>query len=354
MLCFGTMGRENRFIDACHGRPTDCTPVWLMRQAGRYQASYRAIRERVPFFELCKTPELAARVTLNAVEELGVDAAILFSDILIAVEAMGAPVQLTEAGPKLEAPVRTRADVDALCVPDPSEAVPFVQETVRLVKEALAGKVPLIGFAGAPFTLASYLVEGGHSKSYERLKGLLFGEPQVAHALLDKLARTVAAQLRAQIEAGCQAVQLFDSWAGILAPEDYRTFALPYTRQIFDALADCKVPRILFATSASTLLEAMAGSGAEVIGVDWRIDLDRARQVLGPSIAVQGNLDPACLTMEQPALERRVADVLRRGGGSGHIFNLGHGVLPGTAEAKVRLLVETVHRLSAAGAGAGS
>jgi uroporphyrinogen decarboxylase len=318
-----------------------------MRQAGRYQASYRAVRQRLPFFELCKTPEVAARVTVNAVDELGVDAAILFSDILIAVESMGAPVELTEKGPVLHQPVRTTAQVEALRVPDPVEAVPFVMETVRLVRQALAGKVPLIGFGGAPFTLASYLVEGGQSKSYQHLKRLLYCEPRAAHELLDRLARTVASQLRAQVEAGCQAVQLFDSWAGILAPADYREFALPYTARIFGELSGLGVPRILFATCAATLLEAMRESGAEVIGVDWRVDLDEARRLVGPDATLQGNLDPACLFLEERALEARVQRVLDAAGPERHVFNLGHGVLPETDESRARYLVEAVHRLGA-------
>ncbi len=351
------MSRLTRFVDACYRRPTDCTPIWLMRQAGRYQASYRALRAGIPFLELCKTPELAAKVTVNAVEETGVDAAIIFSDILIAVEAMGAPLELSEAGPKLTSPVRDRHAVEALCVPDPTETVPFLLEAVRQTRAALRDVVPLIGFAGAPLTLASYLVEGGHSKTYANLRRLLFAAPETAHQLMDKLARTVLLQLRAQVEAGCQAVQLFDSWGGILSPLDYRAFVLPYLKQIFEGLAGLGVPRILFATGAATVLELMRESGAEVIGVDWRIDLDEARRRLGPGVAVQGNLDPGCLFMEPPALEARARLVLDQAGEEpGFIFNLGHGVLPETPPENVRFLVEAVHRLSArpaATAGAG-
>jgi uroporphyrinogen decarboxylase len=342
------MSRATRFIDACYRRPTDLTPVWLMRQAGRYQASYRALRAGRSFLELCQTPELAARVTVNAVDELDVDAAIIFSDILVAVQAMGASVDITDQGPVLASPVRDEAAVAALRVPDPTEALPQLLEAVRLVRRALDGRVPLIGFAGAPLTLASYLVEGGNSKSYTHLKGLLFGNPRVAHALLDKLARTVAVVLRAQVEAGCQAVQLFDSWGGILGPRDFRELSLPYLQRIMAELAPLRAPRILFATGASTLLELMRDTGAEVIGVDWRVDLDEARRRLGPDTAVQGNLDPGCLFLEPEALEARAQEVLDRAGAApGHIFNLGHGVLPGTPEEHVRALVQTVHRLSA-------
>lgn len=339
----------SRFLDACWRRPTDCTPVWLMRQAGRYQPSYRALRERVSFLELCKNPELACEVTVRAVEELGVDAGIIFSDILIAVEGMGAPVELTEAGPRIDAPVRDRAAVERLVVPDPAERFPFLLEAVRRAAREL-GERPLIGFAGAPLTLASYLVEGGHSKSYTQLKALLYTEPTTAHLLFDKLARTVLAALRAQIEAGCRAVQIFDSWGGILAPEDYREFALPYLAQIVGGLEGLGVPRILFATASSTLLELQRETGAEVIGVDWRIDLAEARRRLGPAVAVQGNLEPACLLAPEPALEARIARVLDGArtvlGGDGHIFNLGHGILPETDPARARFLVECVHRLS--------
>jgi uroporphyrinogen decarboxylase len=337
------------FVDACFGRPTPRTPVWLMRQAGRYQPSYRALRERVSFLELCKTPELAAEVTVRAARELDADAAIIFSDILVALEAMGAPLELSEAGPRLAPPLRDRAAVEALAVPDPAASLGFVLDAVRLARREL-GELPLIGFAGAPLTLASYLVEGGNSKSYTRLKALIYQEPATARLLFDKLARTVLALLRAQVEAGCAAVQLFDSWGGILAPLDYRELVLPYLAQIFAGLADLGVPRILFATCSSTLLELQRESGADVIGVDWRIDLDEARRRLGPRVAVQGNLEPACLFMEEAALEARVALVLEQAravrGGDGHVFNLGHGILPETRPERARFLVDAVHRLS--------
>ena len=338
------MSRANRFMDACFGRPVDRTPVWLMRQAGRYQASYRQLRRRTSFFELCKTPELASRVTVEAVEQLGVDAAIIFSDILVALEAMGAPVELTEAGPRVPQPVRDAAAVQRLVVPDPVEATPYLLDAIRVTRGALAGSVPLIGFAGAPLTLASYLVEGGGSKSFARLKGLLFGEPALAHELLDRLARTVSALLSAQIEAGCDAVQLFDSWAGILGPEDYRALALPHVQRIFEDLRPAGVPRLLFGTCTATLLEAFRDSGAEVIGVDWRVPMAEARARLGPRVTLQGNLDPGCLFVDDDqALARRVRAIVDGARGGGHVFNLGHGVLPNTDEARARRLVELVH-----------
>jgi uroporphyrinogen decarboxylase len=345
------MSRSTRFLRACRREPVDCTPVWLMRQAGRYQPSYRALRERHSFLELCKNPDLASRVTVTAAEELGVDAAIIFSDILIPVEAMGAPLAITDEGPVLSAPVRDEAAVEALRVPEPARDLPFLLEAIRLTRERLAGEVPLIGFAGAPLTLASYLVEGGNSKTHSSLKELLFARPELARRLLDKLARAVSSVLLAQIEAGCDAVQLFDSWAGILSPRDYRTLALPPTRSILEAIAPTGVPRILFATGASTLLGAMGESGADVIGIDWRDDLGEARRRLGPGLAVQGNLEPACLFLDEVGLEARVRETLGSAGPEpGHIFNLGHGVLPRTDPARARFLVELVHRLTARGA----
>jgi uroporphyrinogen decarboxylase len=342
------MSRADRFLEACFRRRTDCTPVWLMRQAGRYQASYRALRQRLSFLELCHTPELAAQVTVNAVHELGVDAAIIFSDILVAAEAMGASVEITEAGPVILEPVRQAAALEKLRVPDPADAVPYLLEAVRVARRELQGEVPLIGFVGGPLTLASYLVEGGHSRSYSQLKRLIFAEPATAHRLMEMLSRTALALLRAQVEAGCQAVQIFDSWGGVLGPADYQSFVLPYLRQIIEGLDDCRVPRILFATGAASLLELMAETGAEVIGVDWRVGLDEVRRRLGPR-AVMGNLDPGCLFMPLPALEKRIGETLAQAGSApGYIFNLGHGVLPETSPEAAQFLVQTVHRLSAA------
>ena len=341
------MPRKTRFIDACFCRPTDRTPVWLMRQAGRYQPSYMELRQNVSFFELCETPELAAQVTVTAVEELNADAAIIFSDILVPLQAMGAEVAMTDKGPKLR-PVRDKAAVEALAIVDPEETVPYVMDAIRQTAASLGGNVPLIGFAGAPLTLASYLVEGGGSRSFAELKGMLFGAPDVAHNLLDRLATVVSRHLRAQVKAGCEAIQLFDTWAGILTIEDYREFALPYTSRILDELKDLGVPRILFASGTGNLLEALKESRPDVISVDWNTDLAWVRERVGANIAVQGNLDPCCLFMEEPALEARIKRVLERAGTApGHVFNLGHGVLPTTKPARARFLVDTVHRLSA-------
>ena len=339
---------SSRFLDACRLRPTDCTPIWLMRQAGRYQASYQALRQQHSFLEMCRTPELAARITCAAVDELGVDAAIIFSDILLVLEAMGAPVEFTEAGPVLHDPLRDRQAVDRLKVPDPQQALPYVMEAIQQTRGSLREEVPLIGFAGAPLTLASYLVEGGGSKSYLNLRRLLFGDPHTAHALLEKLTRAVTGLLRAQVEAGCQAIQLFDSWGGTLGPQDYARFGLPYLRRIMEGVGG-GVPKIIFGTGTATLLDQLGQSGADVVGLDWRVDLAQARRRLGPKMAIQGNLDPGCLFLGRQELEQRVAELLQQAGGApGYIFNLGHGVLQTTDEDKVRFLVETVHRLSGA------
>ncbi len=342
------MTTKTRFIEACFGRPTDCTPVWLMRQAGRYQPSYRALRAKVGFFELCTTPDLAAQVTVEAVEQLGVDAGIIFSDILVPLVPMGAPVELTDSGPKLASPVRCAADVDRLRAIDSAEAMPYLGESIRLFNDHFAGTVPLIGFAGGPITLAAYLVEGGQSRNFLELKRLLFTAPKTAHRLLDKLARMIAGHLAAQVAAGCHAVQVFDSWVGILGPDDYREFALPYTQRIFDELKRLGVPRILFGTDTAGLLDLIRTVDADVFGLDWRVDLGKAWQRIGHEHPVQGNLDPVCLLMDEDALEQRLAQTLRQAGGRpGHIFNLGHGVLPPTDVDRVRFLVDTVHRLSA-------
>ncbi|MFH1130369.1 MAG: uroporphyrinogen decarboxylase [Pseudomonadota bacterium] len=341
------MQRATRFIDACYCKPTDCTPVWLMRQAGRYQASYQRIRKKFSFAELCRNPELAAQITVNAVNEFEVDAAIIFSDILVPVQAMGAPVEFSEQGPVLNPPVRNIFDVQALEDIDSREKTPFVAEAIRLAKKALGGQVPLIGFAGGPITLAAYLVEGGHSQNFVELKKLLFSDPKTGHVLLGKLSNVISQHLEAQIEAGCDAIQLFESWGGVLGPDDFREFALPYHKQIFSELAECKVPRIFFGTSISTLLEQIQQTGADVIGVDWRVALDEARRRLGPKTAIQGNLDPCCLFMDEESLKNRIQNMLIQAGTEpGYIFNLGHGVLPSTPPENVRFLVETVHKLS--------
>jgi uroporphyrinogen decarboxylase len=351
-------GANDLFLRACRRQPVPRTPVWMMRQAGRYLPQYQAVRSKVTFLELCKTPELACEVTLQPIDIFGFDAAILFSDILIPLEPMGLGLEfLPDHGPKIPHPVRDRAGVDRVAVPDPEDTMGFVMDAIRTIRNALAGRVPLIGFAGAPFTMATYAVEGGGSKSYAHTKGLLFGDPQAAHALLDKLAKTTALYLEAQIRAGAQAVQLFDSWAGILAPPDFREFALDYARRVIEAVKaspayrDNPAPIIYFANGCAPYLDVLASSGADVLGIDWRVDLGEARRRLGDGVAVQGNMDPTCLFMAPDRLRARVQDVLRAAGDApGHVFNLGHGILPNTDPERVRVMVEAVRELSARGA----
>jgi uroporphyrinogen decarboxylase len=336
------------FLAACQRRPTGFTPVWLMRQAGRYLPEYRAIRSRLGFLDLCKTPEAAAEVTVLPVERLGVDAAILFADILLVVEPMGVGLEFASGeGPLIHRPIRSTADVKRLAEADPVDTVPFVFETVRRARAALGERVPLIGFAGAPFTVASYLIEGGASRDYLRTKRLMYADAGAWHALLEMLARTMARYLNGQIAAGAQAVQLFDSWVGTLAPDDYRAFVLPHTQAVIRALP-AGVPVIHFGTGTAGLLEAMRSAGGAVIGLDWRVDLGEAWTRLGPDVAVQGNLDPAALLASPAEIRRRVQAILARAGGRpGHIFNLGHGVLPDTPVEHVVAMVQAVHELSA-------
>jgi len=347
--------KNDRFLRACRRQPVDTVPVWIMRQAGRYLPSYREVRKHVTFLELCRTPELAARVTLMPVEQLGVDAAILFSDILIPVEPMGIGLVFTDAGPSLDGAIRNRGDVDRLRVPTPEEDMPFVLQAVRLLRRELEGKVPLIGFAGAPLTLAAYMTEGGGSTHFTQLKRLLFADPAAAHALLDKITDTVAAYLAAQVAAGAEAVQLFDSWAGVLSPAHFDEFALPYVQRVVAAVRQAgEVPFIYFVNGIAGLLGRLRGCGADVIGFDWRVDIGEVRARLGDGVAVQGNLDPCVLLGPEALIDHEVERVLAAAGTApGHIFNLGHGILPETPPEHARRLVEAVHRLGRRAAGQG-
>jgi len=340
---------KSRFIDACRRQPVDATPVWFMRQAGRYMAEYRALRKKHTILEICRTPELAVEVTLQPLERLGVDAAILFSDLLIPLEPMGIDFDFVHGeGPKIDNPVSTAGDVEKLRGFEPREALGFTMETIRQLRRELEGKVPLIGFAGAPFTLASYLIEGGSSRSFAKTKALMYSDPATWHRLASKLASMVQAYLLAQIEAGVQAVQLFDSWAGALGPQDYRELVLPHSRAVLDGLKDASVPVIHFATGNSGLLPLLREAGGDVIGLDWRVDLDVGWDLLGDGVAVQGNLDPAVLLAPPEVVRRRADDVLDRAGSRpGHIFNLGHGVLPNTPVDTVADLVQHVHQKTA-------
>jgi uroporphyrinogen decarboxylase len=338
-------------IRACRREPCERTPVWMMRQAGRYLKEYRSIRSEVSFLDLCKTPELAAEVSLQPYRILGVDAVIFFSDILIPVEGMGLEVRLTDKGPEIGNPVRTASDIERLSVPDCAEAFPFTRDVLRILRRELEGGVPLIGFAGAPWTLGAYMVEGGGSKSFALMKGMAFGEPQLAHDLMNKLSDVIASYLLYQIDSGAQVVQLFDTWAGELSPRDYEEFALPYVQKIFEAVGD-KVPRILYLNGTTPLLESMVRSGADVLSVDWRIPIGDARKRVGDGIALQGNLDP-CLLLGRPEhMLARTAEILDAGGPRGHILNLGHGILPSTPVENARAFVEfakTYHVSPAAG-----
>jgi uroporphyrinogen decarboxylase len=330
------------YLRACRGEPVERPPLWVMRQAGRYLPEYRAVRERVDFVTLCRTPELATEVTLQPVDRFGFDAAILFSDILVPAEALGFEVEFNP-GPLIDRPVRDEQDLDRMRDAEPEEAVPYVYEAIRMLRRELAGRVPLIGFAGAPFTLAAYLVEGRGSKSFEKIKGMLAGRPELAHRLLERVTRLTVRYVTAQVEAGAQAIQLFDSWAGLLGPADYEAFALRYAREVLRALGESGVPRIYFALNGAHVLDRMAGCEAEVIGVDWRTPLDRASALLGGGFALQGNLDPCDLFAPPDVLRRRVGEVLRAAAGlPGHVFNLGHGILPSTPIAGVETLVDAV------------
>jgi uroporphyrinogen decarboxylase len=342
---------EPRFLRACRRQPVDCTPVWFMRQAGRYMPEYRAIRARHTVLEICSRPEIAAEVTLQPVKALDVDAAILFADILLPLVPMGIDLEFAAGeGPVIHNPVRAPADIEALRSVDPQDSLRHVLEAVRLARAALDGRVPLIGFAGAPFTLASYLIEGHGSRSYVHTKRLMYSDPGAWHALLGKLARVVADYLVAQVRAGAQAVQIFDSWVGSLSPDDYREFVLPHSKAIFRALAPLGIPAIHFGTDTSTLLGLMREAGGDVIGLDWRMPLDEGWRRVGPDVAVQGNLDPVALFAPRPQIEKRVRDILARAHGRpGHIFNLGHGILPGTPVESVRAVVDMVHEFSAGG-----
>lgn len=330
------------FLRAARREPVERTPIWIMRQAGRYLPEYRAVRERVDFVTLCKTPGLATEVTLQPIDRFGVDAAILFSDILIPAEPMGLDLTFNP-GPVIDPPVRSRADVERLRLTDPRETVPFVYETIRLLRRELEGRVPLIGFAASPFTLAVYLVEGAGSKSFSWIKRLIYGDPATAHALLEKVAETTARYVAAQVEAGAQAIQLFDTWAGLLGPTEYAEFGLRYARRVLESLADSGVPRIYFALDAVHLLPQVRECGAEMLGMDWRIPLDEASRRVGPSYALQGNLDPCVLFASPEAIVAGANDVLDRARSiPGHVFNLGHGVLPQTPVEHVEALVRAV------------
>jgi uroporphyrinogen decarboxylase len=335
---------NDRFLRACRREPVDATPVWFMRQAGRYMAEYRALRERYTLLELCRTPELATKITLQPVEAIDVDAAIIFSDLLLPFEPMGLAFDFVKGeGPRIEQPLRSDGDIDRLRLFDPREGLGYVLDAIAMTRQALDGRVPLIGFAGAPFTLASYAIEGGPSRDFARTKALMYGQPEAWHRLCERLALVVSAFVVAQVEAGAQAIQVFDSWVGALSADDYREFALPHTSAVFAALQPTGVPTIHFGTGTSAILPELAEAGGDVIGVDWRLPLDVAWQQVGDR-AVQGNLDPTLLLGPRHRMLRAADDILDRvAGRPGHIFNLGHGILPATPLDHVQALARFVH-----------
>ena len=334
-----------RFLDACHHRQPDATPVWFMRQAGRCLAEYRELRKRYDILTMAKTPELCAQVTLMPVKEFGVDAAVLYADIMLPLEGMGVSLEIQpDIGPIIHNPIRTMQDVNALRIIDAEEATPFVMQAIRLVSRELKGKQAVIGFSGAPFTLACYLIEGRPSRDYALAKSLMYGQPEIWHALMNKLTEVVSRYLLAQISTGVDAVQLFDSWVGSLSPSVYRQFVQPYSQRIFETIKQTGTPAIHFGTGTASLLELMAEAGGDIISIDWRMDLDTAWERIGYDRGIQGNLDPTLLLTPWNVIEKGMQDVLQRAANRpGHIFNLGHGVLADTQPDMLRRLVDAVH-----------
>lgn len=347
------MLKNDLLLRALLRQPTDRTPVWMMRQAGRYLPEYRATRERAgSFLKLCMTPELACEVTLQPLARYPLDAAILFSDILTIPQALGLGLQFeTGEGPKIERPVRSAADVARLAVPDPTRELRYVLDAVSLIRRELAGRVPLIGFAGSPWTVGTYAVEGGSSRDFSRIKAMMFEEPATLHRLLDLLSRATSAYLNAQIEAGAQAVMIFDTWGGVLAPRQYREFSLQYMTAIVDQLSrerdGRRVPVILFTKGGGAWLNEMAATGCDALGVDWTTDLADARRAVNDGKALQGNLDPNVLYASPERIRAQVAQVLASyGKGHGHVFNLGHGIHPGVDPEHAGAMIAAVHELS--------
>jgi uroporphyrinogen decarboxylase len=338
---------ESRFMKACRLEPVDATPIWLMRQAGRYMHEYAELRARVPFLELCKNPQLVSEVTVTAAERLGVDAAILFADLLLIVEPLGYRLEYDQGeGPVITPRLGQPNDINRLREVEPEDSLGYVIAAIRQTRADLNPRTPLIGFAGAPFTLASYLIEGGASRNYQHTKSLMYGDPGAWGALMEHLARNLAKYVNGQIAAGAQAVQIFDSWVGCLGPADYREFVLPYTRLMMRQITP-GTPLIHFGTGNPMLLELMRDAGGQIIGVDWRVELDEAWARLGPGVGIQGNLDPLVLFADLPYIHGRVEHILRQAAGRpGHIFNLGHGVLPDTPVENAIALVEMVHEMS--------
>jgi uroporphyrinogen decarboxylase len=347
--------KNDRFLRALLRQPVDVTPVWIMRQAGRYLPEYREIRNRAKdFLTLCKTPELACEVTMQPLARFPLDAAILFSDILTIPDAMGLGLYFSEGeGPCFERPLRTQTQINNLAVPDPNEELRYVMDAVRLIRHELDGKIPLIGFSGSPWTLATYMVEGGTTKTFSKVKGLMFEQPQTMHTLLDKLSQSVTTYLNAQIAAGAQAVMIFDTWGGILTTRDYFEFSLSYMQQIVEGLnresEGRRVPVILFTKEGTEWLENLVATGCDALGLDWKSPIGVARERVNNKVALQGNMDPCILYASPERIREEVATILASfGPGNGHVFNLGHGIHPQIDPENVKVFVDAVHTLSAA------
>jgi uroporphyrinogen decarboxylase len=337
------------FLKACKGEKTDYTPIWIMRQAGRYLPEYHTVRSTCTFLELCKSPDKAAEVTIQPVDILGVDAAILFSDILVPLEKMGAPLEFQEKrGPIFPSPIRDRNAVDKLGIPDPEDDLGYVMDTIRILTKELKDRVPLIGFSGAPFTLATYLIEGGSSKNFINTKRMIYEAPDLYKALLDKITDCTIEYLKGQAAAGVQAIQIFDSWVGVLAPCDFEVAGIPYVRKIISALKEVTdIPIIYFANNGATLIDQSLTSNADVLGLDWRVNLQDVVKKVDGKVSLQGNMDPLALFLPDDKLAQRVTDVLEQAKGArGHIFNLGHGIVPETDPEKAKLTVQLVHEIS--------
>ncbi len=336
--------KNDLFLRACKRQPIERTPIWMMRQAGRYLPEYRTVREQADFLTMCKTPELATEVTIQPIDLIGVDAAILFSDILVIPEAMGMTLEMHEGkGPVFPKPIRSEEDAKELKSIDPTFDLKYVLDAVTLTKKELNGRVPLIGFSGSPWTLLTYMVEGRGSKNFSEVKKLIYNNPQLAHKLLSKISDTVAEYLSAKIEAGCNAVQIFDTWGGILTPDDFNEFSLQYIQSIVSNIKRTIEPVIVFAKGVHYNLEGLVQTGADVIGLDWTMDLGEVRKLVGDKVALQGNLDPTKLYGNEDVIKNEAAKILQSyGKGSGHIFNLGHGILPDVPPANAKLLVDFV------------
>ncbi len=343
-----TQIKNNLFIKACKKEPVERTPIWVMRQAGRYLPEYRAIRDKYDFITMCKTPELAAEVTIQPVDLIGVDAAIIFSDILVIPEAMGMKLEMIESkGPKLYNPIRSVDHVNELKTIDPYKELKYVLDAVSLTKRQLNGRVPLIGFAGSPWTLMTYMVEGGGSKNFSEIKKFIYNQPDAAHKLLDLLADIVASYLSAKIESGANAVQIFDTWGGILSPDDFAQFSLQYITKVISKIKRSGEPVIIFAKGVHYKLDQLASCGADVIGLDWTMNLNSVRNMIGNKVALQGNLDPTILYSPKEKILKEAMNVLESfGKGSGHIFNLGHGILPDVNPENLKYLVDVVKKES--------